>query len=263
MNPQQTGSPNQQTQAPQPTKSKVNPNSTQAALQVAEVRDNLAIMKDGSFRAVIMCRAINFDLISMQEKESVEYAYQGFLNSLEFPIQIVVRSRKVNINTYIDRLAALHSQKSNMLLQKLMEDYLDFVVALAEEASIMDKTFYVVIPFHDTAISKDTVVKGAKGVFKNIFGFRSKQNKVVIDGEALARAKDELFNRVQSVAQGLGNCGVQTVPLDTQGIIELFYDSYNPDTATRQRLDNFEDLTAKIIERQQKSQSPNTSGVGA
>lgn len=253
MNPQQAQGPTKGSKTKQQAKPRTNPNSTQDALQIAEARDNLVIMNDGSFRAVLMCRAINFDLISLEEKESVEYAYQGFLNSLDFPIQIVAKSRQVNIKAYIDRLTRLHGEKENMLLQQLMESYLDFVVVLAEEASIMDKTFYVVIPFYNTTISKETLVKGTQGVFKNIFGFKKSPGQITVDSSVLEHAKEGLLHRVDAVAQGLGNCGVQTVPLDTQGLIELFYDAYNPDTATRQHLDNFEDLTVKIIERRQRA----------
>ena len=243
------------------SKPRVNPNSTQDALQIAEIRENLVIMTDGSFRAVIMCRAINFDLISPAERESVEYAYQGFLNSLDFPIQIVVRSRKVNIQPYIRQLNQLQAEKSNMLLAQLMTDYLNFMVALAEETSIMDKTFYVVVPFHSTTISKDTIVKGFRGIFSNIFSFRRKPKKTVIDEAVLETAKSDLYNRIQVVVQGLGNCGVQTVPLDTQGLIELYYDSYNPDTATRQRLDDFQNLTETVIRAESSTVPPPAGGA--
>ena len=245
---------------PVATKPKTNPNSTQDALHIAEIRENLVIMDDGSFRAVTMCQAINFDLISPSEKESVEYAYQGFLNSLDFPIQIVIRSRKVNIQPYISRLNQLQTEKNNMLLAQLMTDYTDFMVALAEETSIMDKTFYVVVPFHNMTISKETIVKGLKSIFSNIFSFKSKAKKVVINEATLEAAKSELYNRVQVVVQGLGNCGVQTVPLDTQGLIELYYDSYNPDTATRQRLDDFQNLTQEVIRAEPTVTAPPAGG---
>jgi hypothetical protein len=66
---------------------KSNPNSTQNLLHIAEIRDGVVIMNDGSFRSVLMCRSINFDLMSPEEREGVEYAYQSFLNSLYFELQ--------------------------------------------------------------------------------------------------------------------------------------------------------------------------------
>src|SRR3954464_3234759 len=87
-----------------PVQAKTNPNSTQNTLQISEIRDGVVIMSDGTFRAVIMCKSINFDLMSPQEREAVEYSYQGFLNSLFFPIQIFIRSEKVDIRPYLERL---------------------------------------------------------------------------------------------------------------------------------------------------------------
>jgi hypothetical protein len=95
---------------------KSNPNSTQNTLLIAEVRDGIAIMNDGTFRAVIMCKSINFDLMSPQEREAVEFSYQGFLNSLYFPIQVFIRSQKVDLRPYLERLDKIRSEQDNMLL---------------------------------------------------------------------------------------------------------------------------------------------------
>src|SRR5487761_1566903 len=104
------------------TQTTTNPNSTQNTLQIAEVRDGIVIMNDGSYRSVVMVKSINFDLMSSQEQESVEYSYQGFLNSLYFPIQIFERSQKVDLRPYIEKLDKIRSEHDNMLLALLMED---------------------------------------------------------------------------------------------------------------------------------------------
>src|SRR6476620_10532382 len=106
---------------------KSNPNSTQNTLQIAEIRDGIIIMNDGSFRSVIMAKSINFDLMSPQEREAVEYSYQGFLNSLYFPIQIFIRSQKVDLRPYIEKLDKIRTEHDNMLLALLMEDYIQFL----------------------------------------------------------------------------------------------------------------------------------------
>src|SRR5688572_27473160 len=87
-----------------------NPNSTQNTLQIAEIRDGIVIMNDGSFRAVVMVKSVNFDLMSPQEQEATEYSYQGFLNSLYFPIQIFIRSQKVDLQPYITKLDKIRSE---------------------------------------------------------------------------------------------------------------------------------------------------------
>lgn len=246
----QYGQPQQQTLAAPSQKS--NPNSTQNTLQIAEIRDGIVIMNDGSFRCVVMVKSINFDLMSPQERESVEYSYQGFLNSLYFDIQIFIRSQKVDIRPYIDRLDKIRSEHDNMLLALLMEDYIGYMLNIAQHTNIMDKKFYVVIPFTNVPDLKQ-IGQQSKNFFSGLAGlFNNKEQHVTIHEADLEKAKDELRNRVQSVLAGLQQCGVQGLPLDTQELIELYYDTYNPDTATRQKLTNFDDLTTPVV----------TKGVG-
>jgi hypothetical protein len=223
------------------------PNSTQNSLQIAEIRDGIVIMNDGSFRAVVMVKSINFDLMSPQEQESVEYAYQGFLNSLYFPIQIFLRSQKVDLRPYIEKLDKIRTEHDNMLLALLMEDYITFIDNLSRQTNIMDKKFYVVIPFFPVV----DITKGmeqSKNFLKGLGGvFKPKEQHVTINESDLENAKTELRNRVQAVLAGLLQCSIQGLPLDTQELIELYYDTYNPDTATRQELKDFGNLTADIV----------------
>lgn len=230
-----------------------NPNSTQNTLQIAEIRDGIVIMNDGSFRSVVMAKSINYDLMSQQEQEAVEYSYQGFLNSLYFPIQIFIRSQRVDLQPYIQKLDKIRSEHDNMLLAMLMEDYIGYIEQLSQQTNIMDKKFYVVIPYMpDTEGAKP--VAQSKSFFNGLLGMLSSQEKhVVINETDLQKAKDELRNRVQAVLGGLQQSGVSGLPLDTQELIELYYDSYNPDTATRQQLKNFDDLSADVV----------TKGTGA
>jgi hypothetical protein len=224
-----------------------NPNSTQNTLQMAEIRDGIVIMNDGSFRTVVMCKSINFDLMSQAEQESVEYAYQGFLNSLYFPIQIFVRSQKVDLEPYIEKLDRIRTEHDNMLLALLMEDYIGYIDALSQQTNIMDKKFYVVIPF--SPIPEENVsLTSSKNFISGLTEMLSKKSThIVIDENALEKAKTELRNRIQAVLSGLMQCGVKGLPLDTQELIELYYDTYNPDTATRQQLKNFNNMNADII----------------
>lgn len=231
-------------QAPIANPIKTNPNSTQNALLISEIRDGIVIMSDGSYRAVVMCKSINFDLMSPQEREGVEYSFQGFLNSLYFPVQIFIRSTKIDIRPYIDKLDKIRSEHDNMLLAYLMDDYIAFIDNVAQQTNIMDKKFYVVVPFFPPA-NADRLKQASKGFLTSILG--QKEQTVVINEDDLEKAKSELRNRVQTVMAGLQQCGVQSLPLDTQELIELYYDAYNPDTATRQQLKNFNDLTAPVV----------------
>ncbi len=232
---------------------KINPNSTQNTLQIAEIRDGIVIMSDGSFRSVVMVKSINFDLMSPQEREAVEYSYQGFLNSLYFPVQIFIRSSKVDLRPYIERLDKIRAEHDNMLLSLLMEDYISFIDNISLETNIMDKKFYVVVPFFPEIDAK-AAIKASKNLFGSLKSiFRPTEQHVVIDEQTLEKAKTELRNRVQAVLAGLLQCSIQGLPLDTQELIELYYDTYNPDTATRQQLRSFDELEAPVV----------TKGTGA
>ena len=238
-------------QPPKAAAPAANPNSTQNTLQIAEIRDGIVIMNDGSYRAVIMAKSINFDLMSPQEQEAIEYAYQGFLNSLYFPIQIFVRSQRVDLQPYIEKLDKIRTEHENMLLALLMDDYIGYIDQLAAQTNIMDKKFYIVVPFFPVVDPQKLLLKDKNFVSGITEIFTKKENKVVINEPELEAAKTELRNRVQSVLGGLQQCSIQALPLDTQELIELYYDTYNPDTATRQELKNINDLTVDVVTKGQ------------
>lgn len=224
-----------------------NPNSTQNTLLIAEIRDGIVIMNDGSFRSVVMVKSVNFDLMSPQEQEATEFSYQGFLNSLYFPVQIFIRSQKVDLQPYISKLDKIRSEHDNMLLAMLMQDYIVFIDQLAAQTNIMDKKFYIVIPFYPRVDVQKALTQSKNFLtgFMNLFN--NQEQHVVINEADLQKAKDELRNRVQAVMQGLTQCGISALPLDTQELIELYYDTYNPDTATRQQLKDFSRMNADIV----------------
>lgn len=251
--PQQTAASQANTQnsakptEPQTPPAKKNPNSSQNALLISELRENMVIMSDGSFRAVVTCKSINFDLMSSREREGVEYAYQSFLNSLTFPMQILVRSQRVDIAPYLDRLEGMRRGQDNMLLGVLMDNYIDFIDRLAAEANIMDKSFFVVVPYYPAG-DIDSAVNASKNLFSNLFKPQEKTT-ITINEQVYTKAKDELQNRVNTVLNGLFQMGVRSVQLNTKELGELYYNFFNPDTAVRQPLGDFENVTNTFIRK--------------
>lgn len=233
--------------ADQPSKPAANPNTTQNSLLISELRDGMAIMSDGSFRAVIACQSINFDLMSSREREGVEFSYQNFLNALYFPVQIFIRSQRVDIGPYIDRLATIRRAQDNMLLNVLMDDYINFIDILAQEANIMDKSFFVIVPYFPTGDLSNILDQG-KGFFGKIFA-KPQTQATKIDQESYNKAKDEIGNRVNSVMSGLFQLGVKSVQLNTRELGELYYNMYNPDTAVREPLGDFEQITSTYVQK--------------
>ncbi|HEU5122173.1 MAG TPA: hypothetical protein VFT59_04975 [Candidatus Saccharimonadales bacterium] len=235
--------PGQQQQAQKPAS---NPNTTQNSLLISELREGMAIMSDGSFRAVVACKSINFDLMSSREREGVEFSYQNFLNALYFPVQIFIRSQRVDIGPYIDRLVSIRRSQDNMLLNVLMDDYINFIDVLSQEANIMDKSFFIVIPYYPTG-DLNNVVEQSKGFFSKLFAKNTPSTATKIDKATYDKAKDEIKNRVDSVMSGLFQIGVKSVQLNTKELGELYYNMYNPDTAVREPLGDFESVTGMYV----------------
>ena len=177
------------------------------------------------------------------------------MNSFYFDVQIFIRSRRVDIRPYLEKIDKIRSEHDNMLLALLMEDYIHYMAIIAEQTNIMDKKFYVIIDFHPL-VDAQKVAKATKGFFSTIFG--KKEQHVVVNETDLEAAKTELKNRIQTVMAGLQQCQVNSIPLDTQELIELYYDAYNPDTATRQQMKNFNDLTSPVVTKGRgAAQQPN------
>ncbi len=247
--PGQPGAPGAPDQARTPAPP-ANPNTTQNSLLFSELRDNMVIMNDGSFRSVVACKSINFDLMSSKEREGIEYSYQNFLNSLYFPVQILIRSQRVDIGPYIERLTNIRRDQENMLLNVLTDDYIDFIDTLSQEANIMDKTFYVIIPYWPHG-DLNTVKRSSKSLFSTIFGGTPQQRAIVVDHAQYEKAKDEIKNHTDAVMSGLFQLGIKCVQLNTKELGELFYNFYNPDTAVREPLGDFGSITAQYVKKGQ------------
>jgi len=237
--------------APQPMKTAKekpkNPNSSQNSLALSEVRDNLVIMADGSVRAVVACQSINFELMSNAEREGVEYAYQNFINALNHPVQILIRSQRIDISPYIEKLVNTRNSQDNMLLNVIMDDYINFIDILAQEANIMQKTFYVVVPYYPAGDGSSLLNQG-KGFFGKILN-PTMTRVTRIDKQTYTKSKEEIKKRVESVMAGLFQMGIQCVQLNTKQLGELYYNFYNPDTAVREPLGNFDHTTSLYVKK--------------
>jgi hypothetical protein len=233
-----------------------NPNSAQNSLLLSELRENMVIMNDGTFRAVVACQSINFDLMSSRERDGVEYSYQNFVNSLYFPVQIFIRSQRVDIGPYLDKLEKIRLNQDNMLLGVLMDDYIGFIDALSQEANIMDKSFFVVVPYSITG-DIDSSTTNTKNLLSNLFK-PAKPAHVKIAADQYAKAKDEIVNRVNAVIDGLGQIGIRAVRLQTKELGELYYNVYNPDTAVREPIGDFRNYVNPIVTKGQgQAPTPN------
>ncbi|MBU0647773.1 hypothetical protein KJ855_01180, partial [Patescibacteria group bacterium] len=199
---------------PKLKKSKSNPKSaTQKHLPFHEIRDGLIIMKDGSLRSVLYTSAINFDLKSNQEQNAIIYQYQNFLNSLPFPIQIIIQSKKLDLSEYIAKLKDLETKQVNDLLRLQMSEYISFIQRLMKVTNIMEKKFYVVITYYPPDVATRTI-------WQKIFP--PKEDFIVKETD-FSKAKEKISERINLVSNGLASMGLRAVSLTTQEVAELMY----------------------------------------
>ena len=209
--------------------------STQKYVDVEEVRDGVLILKSSALRAVLLVSSLNFDLKSGQEQEAIIAQYQAFLNSLDFPVQIVVQSRRFNIAPYMEQLNDQEKQQENELLRFQIGEYKEFIKNLSEVSNIMSKFFYIVIPF-------SPVEDKEGGFFSKMTGIFSPKQAVRSQGELFETYRSQLLQRVDHVAAALSATGIKVTQLNTEEVIELLYNSYNPSLFTTTDLKNVENI---------------------
>ena len=190
--------------------------SIQKHLEIKEIKDDALVLKSGGLRAILMCSSVNFALKSTEEQDALIYKYQEFLNGLDFPVQIMVASRKFNIYPYIQMLHFKEKEQENELLRVQTAEYIDFIKGLTEMANIMTESFYLVVPFNPSPIKI--------GFFDKLFSREKSEAKE----QAFQELKTQLWQRVEFAISGLKGMGIRAIPLNTEEMIELFYKLYNP-----------------------------------
>jgi hypothetical protein len=202
-------------------------NQTQSFVPIQEVRDGIIILKDGSMRAILMTSSVNFALKSEDEQKSIIYQFQNFLNSLNFDMQIFVQSRNLDIRPYVSLLQDRLKVQTDDLMKIQIREYVQFVKSFTEQANIMTKRFFIVVPY--TPLSAN-VTKAKHGFFGSK-KTSEQQNKIVSD--AFAESRTQIAQRVDVVLSGVARTGVRAVQLGTEEVIEVFYQLFNPGEAEK------------------------------
>ncbi len=209
--------------------------TTQNYLDIVGMRNSTVVMRDGTLRAILMVSSVNFALKSADEQNSIVYAYQGLLNSLNFPIQFVIQSRELNIEPYLKGLEELEKKQTNELLRVQTIEYREFIGELVEWGQIMRKRFYVVIPYSVVEAKEE----GLASKFQNLF----RPAEVIRQSEKNFLKFKGLLDQRAARMEGLLNAvGLKSVRLNTQELIELFYNVYNPLVAHTQPLTDIHEL---------------------
>lgn len=200
--------------------------STQQFLELDQIKEGLVVLKNKSLRGIMMVSSINFALKAEEEQNAIIMQFQSFLNSLDFSLQIFIQNRRLNITGYLDKLKEIESRQTNDLLRMQTTEYRKFINSLVASGSIMNKSFYVVIPFQIAVIANVGAPMGIKSGVQNA----TAKNAVAAESfdDQFKRSKSQLWQRMEFAALGLRRCGLQCVPLNSQELIELFWSLYHP-----------------------------------
>ena len=209
--------------------------STQRYLKIADIKQDTVIMKDGTLRAILMVSSINFALKSEDEQQAIISAYITFLNNIDFLLQIVVQSRELNIDGYLEAMHKRANEQTNELLKNQTFQYIDYVNQLVSLGQIMNKRFYVVVPYNPISDKR-------KGFWQSLLEAFRPVDVINLKEERFITLKEQLDLRVDNIMSGLTSMSLNVARLDTQGLIELFYNSYNQKTAANEPLDNIEKI---------------------
>ena len=207
---------------------------TQEAVEIQDIRDDVVILKSGGLRRILLVAGINFDLKSEEEQNFVLGAYQSFLNSLDFSIQTVIHTRKLNIEAYLEKLSGRERAETNELLRNQISEYREFIRAFVEENSVMNKKFFVVVPYDPIQVPK--IEKEQLTQIFKIFKRGEKPQIQKASFENIERQVAQLNQRVDRVTQGITNIGLRAVPLNNEELMELFYNLYNPEIKEKSEL---------------------------
>jgi hypothetical protein len=196
-------------------------NATQKFVPIRDVRDSVVLLEDGNMRGILMASSLNFSLKSSDEKQAILLQFQDFLNSLDFSVQIFVQSRRLDIRPYIALLQERYKDQVNDLMKIQTEQYINFVKNFTESASIMTKSFFVIVPYDSALIS-------SAGGLASALPFGNKNQERELDLDKFEENKVQLEQRMGVVEQGLVRCGVRVARLGNEEIMELFYKMFNP-----------------------------------
>ena len=220
------------------------PGNSLDLVDIKEIRGGVVIVKDGSFRQIIMVGGVNFSLKSDMEQNIIIQAYQNFLNGIDFPLQILIHSRKVNIDRYVQNLLSRKEGRQSPILRSQIDEYAEFIKGFVQKNAIMEKVFLVVISYYPVAGGLS--MKSASSAF-SLFGGKDKKAKPAGAEAQKARKSEEdektfkehveqLGQRTTQVANGLQSIGLEAQTLNDEQLIELFYNFYNPQTIERKNI---------------------------
>lgn len=230
---------------------KVIQSTTQQFLDIYDITNDLVIMKDGTTSLIITVDAMNFGLLAEEEQDGIMYAYASLLNSLNYPIQIVIRSQTKDVTGYLLLLREQEEVTENKIMRQRIRAYRDFVANLIHERNVLDKKFYVCIPAGSIELGllpPANVMPGSKP-----FDVSTVEKSVVLE-----KARNILEPKRDHLISQFARIGLFSRQLTSQEIIQLFYLSYNPEAAEGQQLADTSNYTTPLVSAGVEGRTMNT-----
>lgn len=221
--------------------------STQEHLDIEDIKDNIVILKNNGAAAVVQTTSVNFDLLSEVEQDGIIAAYSQLLNSLSFPAQVIIRSKKLDISAYLENLINIENEQPNPYLKEQIKGYRQYVSDLISKNEVLDKRFYIVVPFLDISFKPNTSLLDS---FISFIGIERKKTVNRVNKRyILEKAKIALEPKIDQIIKQLSRVGLKGRQLSTQELVELFYDIYNPTSSREEKLrTDADEYTAPIVE---------------
>jgi hypothetical protein len=212
--------------------------STLSFVEISEIRDSVLILREGQMRAVLAVSSANFALKSIQEQEIIIGSFQGILNSIDFPIQILVQSRRLDLTSYIEKLKHIEDNLTNDLLRVKMQEYVEYIKQMLQEVNIMNKDFYVIVGYEPISL-KD-------GIFGRFFRTLNPSRAIKVKQEDFLKNRKLLMTRTDAIASRFASLDLKVNLLNTEQLIALMYNSYNPDLLESIRLRDVSSIDIQI-----------------
>ncbi len=220
--------------------------TTQEHLDIYDIKNGIVVLKNGSAVCILETNAINFDLLSMMEQDAAISAYSNLLNSLTFPIQVTIRSKKMDISDYLEKVKEAENKQSNPKIKEQIVAYRKFIQEeLVTKEEVLDKNFYVTIPYKLTSVAASDPF----GFITDLVGFQAKQPTRVNTDKVLEEARADLEPKKNFLIKEFARIGIKATALNTADLIKLFYEIYNSETSQSQRIrGNVDDFTSALVE---------------
>lgn len=196
--------------------------ATQEFVSIDEIREGVVILKNGDLRAILMCGSRNLELESIDGQNAIISAYSDFINSFDWPLQIIIQSRKLDIDPYLKALEEKLKTQDNELLKIQTAEYIDFIRSFVTLSDIMIKRFYVSVPFDPIESKSESPIKKVSSLFAK------KSESAALSGEIFKEYRNQLSQRVEHIILALAHVGIKASQLQTDELVELFYNLYNP-----------------------------------